>query len=188
MLVAGIIPSLAWGLATGFALRSVLAVSLTPLESLLERTHAELQEHRRDPVLTQDLAQARLYLAEAELGRRALVRQLPYGFLLLVLTSAAVSAIAAVLIGRRLSRPIEQLTQAVIHYAQGDLLYRIPDRPARRPDELQFLIHQFNQMGTELETQRERLWVTEKLAAWQGESSAAARDQLLYWAELVVSV
>lgn len=175
LLLSGLVPVAAWGLLTGVAGRELLGLSLGSLERLLERADLEL-ERSGTPALRDEIARARLNLAQAEVARRSMAQRLPYAFALLVGASAVFAALTAGLIGRRLSRPIEQLTEGATRFAQGELSHQIPERAGGKLDELQILIRQFNRMGSELRIQRERLQLTEKLAAWQQVARALAHE------------
>jgi two-component system nitrogen regulation sensor histidine kinase NtrY len=172
MLLAGLVPLVLLGMLAQGALERVLSVSIAPVEGVLDGVSADLE--RRG--LPQDaLNEARLNLAQAELARRALVRRVPTFIAALVLVSGAVLALAAVLLGRALTRPVATLTEGMWAYARGDLTVRLatPEQPR---DELQFLLGQFNRMGQELLAQRERLKSAEQIAAWQDVARALAHE------------
>ncbi len=172
MLVAGLVPLVLMGLLAQRALEQLLSVSVAPVERVLEDVSAEL---KRRGISQAPLDEARLNLAQAELARRALVRRVPLFIAALVLGSAAVLALAAVLLGRALSRPVTTLTQGMGAYAQGDLSVRLP-APDMPRDEFQFLFAGFNRMGQELLAQRERLKAAEQIAAWQDIARALAHE------------
>jgi len=172
MLLAGWVPLVLLGALAQGALERVLSVSIAPVEGVLDDVSAELA--RRE--LPQDsLNEARLNLAQAELARRALVRRVPAFITGLVLVSGAALTVAAVLLGRALTRPVSTLTEGMWAYARGDLSVRLaaPEPPR---DELQFLLGQFNKMGQELLSQRERLKSAEQIAAWQDVARALAHE------------
>ncbi|HME92192.1 MAG TPA: ATP-binding protein [Myxococcaceae bacterium] len=175
LLLAGLLPVTAWGLLTGVAAHELLSLSLGSLEQLLERADVEM-EHSGTPALRAEIARARLNLAQAEVARRSMAQRLPYAFALLMGASVVLAALTAGLISRRLSKPIEQLTEGATRFAQGELTHQIPERAGGKLDELQILIHQFNRMGSELRIQRERLQLSEKLAAWQQVARALAHE------------
>src|SRR6185436_15998172 len=102
--------------------------------------------------LLADLTQARLQLAQAELGRRSLRRLAPWGFFGVIVASAALLVVAALLLGRALSRKLERLAGSVASYARGELSHRVPE-PVIVADEVDVLICQFNHMGGQLEAQ-----------------------------------
>ncbi|MCP3104627.1 ATP-binding protein [Myxococcus sp. K15C18031901] len=172
MLVAGLLPLLLLGALAQDALERVLSVSVSPVEAVLDAVSTDL-ERRGLPRDTLD--EARLNLAQAELARRALVRRVPAFITVLVLVAAAVLVLAAVLLGRSLTRPIVTLTEGMWAYARGDLAVRLPASDPPR-DELQFLLGQFNRMGQELVAQRERLKAAEQIAAWQDVARALAHE------------
>ncbi len=172
MLLAGWVPLVLLGVLAQAALERVLSVSIAPVEGVLEEVASELT--RRE--LPQDsLNEARLNLAQAELARRALVRRVPAFITALVLVSGAALTVASVLLGRALTRPVRTLTEGMWAYARGDLSVRLaaPEPPR---DELQFLLGQFNRMGQELLSQRERLKSAEQIAAWQDVARALAHE------------
>jgi nitrogen fixation/metabolism regulation signal transduction histidine kinase len=172
MLVAGLVPLVLMGALAQSALQRLLSVSVAPVEQVLDDVSAELG---RQGLPQARLDEARLNLAQAELARRALVRRVPLFIAALVLLAAGVLAVAAVLLGRTLTRPVATLTQGMWAYARGDLSVRLPaPEPAR--DELQFLLAQFNRMGHELLAQRERAKAAEQVAAWQDVARALAHE------------
>src|SRR5262252_8877053 len=175
VLLAGLVPVAAWGLLSALAARELFGFSLASLEQVLEHADLEL-EQSGSPSLRGEITQARLNLAQAEIARRSAARRLPYLLAALVGASALFAALSAGVIGRRLSKPIEQLTEGAMRLAQGELSHQIAERGSGKPDELQILIRQFNQMGSELRAQRERLQFTEKLAAWQEVARALAHE------------
>ena len=172
MLVAGLVPLVLMGWLAQSALERLLSVSVAPVEHVLEDVSGELE---RRGISQARLDEARLNLAQAELARGALVRRVPLFIAALVLLSAGVLALAAVLLGRALSRPLTTLTQGMATYARGELSARLPasEHPS---DEFQFLFAGFNRMGQELLAQRERLKSAEQIAAWQDIARALAHE------------
>ncbi len=72
-------------------------------------------------------------------------------FLVLLLTAAI-----AIPLARRISRPVEALTEGSRRLAQGDLAYRVPSRtkgatPDSRPDQLDELTRAWNEMAERVE-------------------------------------
>jgi nitrogen fixation/metabolism regulation signal transduction histidine kinase len=176
MLAAGLLPLIAWGVLGHAATSGFLSLSLEPLVSLLARADAELQKRAGEPELREDLRQAQLNLGQAELMRRSLLRFAPWLFGGLLVASSALLAFAAARLGRAVSRPIEQVTHAMLRHASGDHGFRVLETQARRPDELQYLVRRFNAMSDELDAQRRRLQTTEKLLAWQDVARVLAHD------------
>lgn len=172
MLAAGLVPLVLMGLLAQSALERLLSVSIAPVERVLEDVSADLE---RQGLSQASLDEARLNLAQAELARRALVRRVPMFITALVLGATAVLALAAVLLGRALSRPVTTLTQGMTAYARGDLSVRLP-APEHPRDEFQFLFAGFNRMGQELLAQRDRLKAAEQIAAWQDVARALAHE------------
>ncbi len=175
MLAAGLLPVLVWALASWTLADRVLGVSLEPLEEVLDRVDERLAEHGDAAPLRAELTGARLQLAQTELGRRALRRLAPWGLLAVVATSGGLLVIAAVFLGRALSRKLELLADSAASYARGELSHRVPEARSRG-DEIDSLIRQFNDMGAQLESQRRRLETSESLAAWQEVARTMAHD------------
>ncbi len=175
MLGAGLLPVIVWALASWQLADRVLAVSMTPLEDVLDRVDEQLSRHGDAPELVQDLTQSRLQLAQAELGRRSLRRLAPWGFLTVIATSGALLLVAALLLGRASSRKLERLAESADWYGRGELSHRVPE-PAVVEDEIDALLLQFNRMGAQLEQQRRRLETSEALAAWQEVARTMAHD------------
>jgi nitrogen fixation/metabolism regulation signal transduction histidine kinase len=177
MLAAGLLPAAAWGALGHAALDRFLSVfSLEPLVSLLGRADAELAKSGGDARLREELRQAQLDLGQAELARGALLRRAPWAFGALLLFSSLLLAFAAHRLGRGLATPVERLAQGMQRHAAGEHDHRVAESPARRPDELQFLVRRFNAMSDELQQQRRRLQMTEKLLAWQEVARALAHE------------
>src|SRR5262245_7525297 len=175
MLGAGLLPFLVWGAASWGLVGRVLSLSLVPLEEVLDRVDETLAREPAHAPLAQEVRDSRLQLSQAELARRSLLRLAPWGFAGVAAVSAALLAAAALVFGRALSGRLERLTEAIAAYARGDLSRRVPE-PARAGDELDLVIHQFNEMGEELDAQRRRLEVSEALAAWQEVARVLAHD------------
>jgi two-component system, NtrC family, nitrogen regulation sensor histidine kinase NtrY len=177
MLAAGLLPVAAWGALGQAALERFLSFSFERLQSVLGRADAELQKTGAgDAGLRDELRQAQLNLGQVELARRSLLRRAPWAFAALALLSTLLFAVAAQRLGRRIATPIEQLAQGMQRQAAGEHEHRVAESEARRPDELQFLVRRFNAMSDELQQQRRRLQLTEKLLAWQEVARALAHE------------
>ncbi|MFY1831543.1 sensor histidine kinase [Myxococcus fulvus] len=172
MLLAGLVPLVLLGVVAQGVLERVLSVSVAPVEAVLDEVSVNLE---RQGLSRDALDEARLNLAQAELTRRALARRVPAFITVLVLVSGCVLALAAVLLGRALTKPVTTLTEGMWAYARGDLSVRLPTVDPPR-DELQFLLGQFNRMGQELVAQRERARSAEQIAAWQDVARALAHE------------
>jgi two-component system nitrogen regulation sensor histidine kinase NtrY len=100
--------------------------------------------------------------------------------LLLLLGSAwAVSLLPLVLIAHRVSRPIQQLTEALTDFAGGDGSRRLetggpPGVPPR--DEVARAVHAFNEMADQLDENRERLVHLTRMASWQSLARKTAHE------------
>jgi len=83
---------------------------------------------------------------------------------LLIMLLSAFSVYAARRFSQTLSRPIESLTATMGEVAGGNLTVRA-DIPAR--DEIRVLVDSFNRMIEDLRGSREKLIVSERMAAWR---------------------
>jgi two-component system, NtrC family, nitrogen regulation sensor histidine kinase NtrY len=175
MLVAGLLPVLVWAAASWVLADRVLGLSLEPLQELFDRVDDQLAKDPSAAPLVADLTDARRKLANVELGRRGLLRLAPWGYLGVVVVSGALLIAAALVLARAVSTRIERLTETVGHYARGDLAHRTSERSAIS-DEIDLLVRQFNEMGAQLEAQRQRLATTEAVAAWQDVARTLAHD------------
>lgn len=170
---AGLGPLLVWGWLGQSLLEGALAVA-PPVGSLLGRAGDAVERSGSDPLLVAELRSGELHLAQANLARRRLLERAPLSFLMALLVSAALVGAAAWLIGRRLSRPVEELAAAMARYGRGELEHQV--KASGRRDELDFLANELNRMGRELYTQRERLRVSEALAAWRDTARTLAHN------------
>ena len=110
-------------------------------------------------------------------------RDLRRGFtltLLLLLGAAwALSLLPLVFIAHRVSRPIQQLTEALTDFAGGDWSRRLEtgQRPGIPPrDEVARAVHAFNDMADQLEESRERLVHLTRMASWQSLARKTAHE------------
>lgn len=90
------------------------------------------------------------------------------GFLFLVLAVGL-----ALLLSRRITRPVDHLMAGAEAIGRGDLEYRIPESGN---DEFGKLIRQFNRMTADLKESQERTIYLEKMAAWQGIARRLAHE------------
>jgi nitrogen fixation/metabolism regulation signal transduction histidine kinase len=169
----GLGPLLVWGLLVQSLLEGALAVA-PPVGSLLARADRALEASGADPQLLADLRTGELHLGQADLARRRLLDRAPLSFLVALSLSAALIALAAWLTGRWLSRPVERLAAAMARYGRGELDHQV--QVTGRGDELDYLAIELNRMGRELALQRERLRMTEALAAWRDTARTLAHD------------
>ncbi|MCI0343294.1 MAG: ATP-binding protein, partial [Planctomycetales bacterium] len=84
-----------------------------------------------------------------------------YAISLFVVLAAAGTGLA---VARRISRPVEELTDAMRTVAGGDLTVRLP---VASRDEIGDLVASFNRMAEELREGRDRLAQAEREAAWR---------------------
>lgn len=174
LLLGSLVPALAVGALGAQVLDQVLALSLSPVESVLDEADDSLR--RAGQPDTGALRDARLLVAQAELARESLRRLTVGWFLGLVLVAAVGAATAALLLGRAFARPVASLSEAMAQVAQGNLQARVPPLPHPESDELAFVVQQFNQMTGQLVEQRDRLEVTQRLAAWQEVARSMAHE------------
>jgi two-component system nitrogen regulation sensor histidine kinase NtrY len=173
LLLAGLLPLLSWGWLSRSLLEGALALS-PPVGSVLQESARALDRPDRDPALAEQLHAAELHVVQADLARRRLLERAPVSFLIALLVAAALIAIGAWLIGRRISRPIETLAAGMARFGRGELDHQVP--VSGRGDELDYLAVALNHMGRELARQRARLQVTEALAAWRDAARVLAHD------------
>lgn len=164
MLLTACLATVAVGIVGSLIVNEFLSTSLEPLSEVLIKVDDELTLSGAEP-LRDEVREAHLYLLQAELARKALTRVAPLSLSIVLAILLLSLALVSVWISKRLSTPVEKLTEGILHYANGDLGFRI--EADRQRDELDWLMLQFNRMGGELESQRERLRVSEELAAWQ---------------------
>jgi nitrogen fixation/metabolism regulation signal transduction histidine kinase len=174
LLACALLPLSGWGLLASRATERALALSLEQLDPLLERSQRSVRA--AEPGLAEELQRARLHLAQAELLRRQLALRLPSLLLLAAVLSALLCAALALLLGIRLSRPIEQLAKGMARVGSGDLESPLPERPGPAADELELLVRSFNEMARELLAGRARLRASENLAAWREVAQRLAHE------------
>jgi len=75
-------------------------------------------------------------------------------FILAGLATLAIGVGVAVILGRRLARPIREASEAAMGIARGELSTRLPQPPPQNHDELSELARSVNAMATELERAR----------------------------------
>ncbi|MDZ7269675.1 MAG: ATP-binding protein [candidate division KSB1 bacterium] len=90
-----------------------------------------------------------------------------------ILLLALLSIASARLLSQRLSRPLEQLTQASLQVARGNLQVQAA---TSAKDEIRQLVDSFNHMISELRASRERLVISERLAAWREVARQVAHE------------
>jgi two-component system OmpR family sensor kinase len=87
---------------------------------------------------------------EADTGLRPAARW----FVLAGFITVALGAGVAVLLGRRLTRPVREVDDAAHRIAAGELSTRLPEPPANATDELADLVRSINAMAASLERSR----------------------------------
>jgi nitrogen fixation/metabolism regulation signal transduction histidine kinase len=74
------------------------------------------------------------------------------------------SLVLGLVVGRRISRPLQEMAVGAEAVAQGDLEQRLP---VRSRDELGELVTAFNEMTADLKHSKEQLVAAERVAAWR---------------------
>ncbi|MBE2248070.1 MAG: HAMP domain-containing protein [Myxococcus sp.] len=108
-------------------------------------------------------AQVRLFFSGEDLiATRAEVLR---AFVVLAALGFLLAIVAGVIISRRVTRPVEALTEAARRIAEGTPGVQVPDASAS--GELKTLITTFNRMTDDLKRATDRLVASERIAAWQ---------------------
>jgi nitrogen fixation/metabolism regulation signal transduction histidine kinase len=89
------------------------------------------------------------------------------------LPTLLMTVIIAISFTRRMSQPLEELTEATRRVAEGDFSIQILARPR---DELGLLIRSFNAMVRDLEKTRSSLVRSEKISIWQSMAQQLAHE------------
>jgi two-component system, NtrC family, nitrogen regulation sensor histidine kinase NtrY len=107
-------------------------------------------------------AKVRLFISRAELlaTRDELLR----AFGLLAASGAFIALVLGVIISRRITRPVEALTEAARRLGSGELDATVTTRAS---GEVKTLIDTFNRMMGELKATTDKLVASERVAAWQ---------------------
>lgn len=171
--LASVSPLLLAGLGAWALLEGALTVA-PPLGALLDRAALQIEQTHPGAALVGDLRLAELHLVQADLARRQLLERAPLFFVTALVASVSGAGVLAFLVGRRLSRPVEELSAAMARFGRGEL--EAPVSVATGPDEFRYLGDQMSRMGQELRAGRERLRVTEAAAAWRDAARALAHD------------
>ena len=107
----------------------------------------------------------RVYNSLSLIKERALQNQLIWGMAAtFVFVFSLASVLAARGISKRISHPIEELTEVTTQVAAGDLRAQAK---INAKDEIGALVDSFNRMIRELNSNREKLIISERLAAWR---------------------
>ncbi|MBX7113084.1 MAG: HAMP domain-containing protein [Myxococcaceae bacterium] len=108
------------------------------------------------------VARARFAFSQADLI--ATQAQLLRAFVLLAALGVAVALVIGPWVSRRVTRPVEALTEAAARIAQGELDVQVP---LSGSGEVRALIDTFNRMTHDLKATTEQLVASERIAAWQ---------------------
>lgn len=150
------------------------SLALAPLREL-EETTKQLEQsgkalHRSSPtgenrLLLEDLQQSIARSRDLIEAHRA--RDFQRGFFLTLATTATaiwiLSLLALLYFTSRITLPINNLTNALNHFASGQ---RLPLQPQGN-DEVAQAVHSFNRMATQLDRSREKLLYLTRLESWQ---------------------
>lgn len=82
----------------------------------------------------------------------------------LVVSGLLLALVLGVAAARRISRPLQELSEGAVAVAQGDLDRQLP---VRSRDEIGELVESFNRMTGELKDSKEKLMAAERVAAWR---------------------
>jgi signal transduction histidine kinase len=126
-------------------------------EDSLNATAIPLTNEEGDVMAVLVVAIARSGMVEAQQQIRAIAYGVAAGGILLAVAFS-------LWIAARVSRPIEQLAQAAEEVAGGNWDVRVPPRGR---DEVSVLARSFNHMTKQLQSQRDRLVQSERVAAWR---------------------
>jgi signal transduction histidine kinase len=126
-------------------------------EDSLNATAIPLTNEQGNVMAVLVVAIARAGMVEAQQHIRAIAYGVAAGGILLAI-------IFSLWIAARVSRPIEQLAHAAEEVAGGNWDVRVPPRGR---DEVSVLARSFNHMTEQLQSQRDRLVQSERVAAWR---------------------
>jgi signal transduction histidine kinase len=126
-------------------------------EDSLNATAIPLKNEQGNVMAVLVVAIARSGMVEAQQHIRAIAYGVAAGGILLAIAFS-------LWIAARVSRPIEQLARAAEEVARGNWDVRVPQRGR---DEVSVLARSFNHMTEQLQSQRDRLVQSERVAAWR---------------------
>jgi nitrogen fixation/metabolism regulation signal transduction histidine kinase len=126
-------------------------------EDSLNATAIPLKNEQGNVMAVLVVAIARSGMVEAQQHIRAIAYGVAAGGILLAI-------LLSLWIAARVSRPIEQLAHAAEEVAGGNWDVRVPPRGR---DEVSVLARSFNHMTEQLQSQRDRLVQSERVAAWR---------------------
>jgi signal transduction histidine kinase len=126
-------------------------------EDSLNATAIPLKNEQGNVMAVLVVAIARSGMVQAQQHIRAIAYGVAAGGILLAIAFS-------LWIAARVSRPIEQLARAAEEVAGGNWEVRVPRRGR---DEVSVLARSFNHMTEQLQSQRDRLVQTERVAAWR---------------------
>jgi signal transduction histidine kinase len=126
-------------------------------EDSLNATAIPLKNEQGNVMAVLVVAIARSGMVQAQQHIRAIAYGVAAGGILLAI-------VFSLWIAARVSRPIEQLAHAAEEVAEGNWNVRVPPRGR---DEVSVLARSFNHMTEQLQSQRDRLVQSERVAAWR---------------------
>ncbi|MBS1152279.1 MAG: atoS [Myxococcaceae bacterium] len=117
------------------------------------------------------IAEVRLYFSRADLiaTREEVLR----AFLALAALGLLLSVAVGFVLSRRVTRPVEALTDAARRIAGGELNVKVEERAT---GELKALVQTFNQMTVDLKATTDKLVASERIAAWQEVARRVAHE------------
>jgi nitrogen fixation/metabolism regulation signal transduction histidine kinase len=93
--------------------------------------------------------------------------------IILIIVLAVLGTILATFLARSVTKPILDLVAGTKEISKGNLDYKVE---AKGKDEIATLIESFNTMASQLKSSRERLMITERLAAWRNVARQIAHE------------
>ena len=114
----------------------------------------------------------RLHFSRADLHETK--REVVNGFASLTLVGLLLSLIAGVLVSRRVTKPVEALTEAAARIASGEPGTKVELQAASQ--ELRDLMNTFNRMTEDLKNATDKLVASERVAAWQEVARRVAHE------------
>jgi nitrogen fixation/metabolism regulation signal transduction histidine kinase len=125
--------------------------------------------------LTGQYARARATVAAA--GTHNWRRGFTYTYLLLAAAIWLLTFLALLYLAKRISHPIQELTQGLSEVAAGHMDYRVPEgRATIGEDEIGSAVRAFNEMAEELQQSQERLVHVTRLESWQALARKMAHE------------
>ena len=156
--------------SSGLTSSSAASIAAAPDEALVRQAVADshLQAGRwrlqATPLVDSDGTFGSVVLGLHDHGDRSAWRGLRGAWAGLTLVAALAAALVGLVLGRRATRPVDQLVRALDAIAAGKEDYDFPGLPQ---DEFDELVASFSRLQRSLEQQQRRAVAAERIAAWQ---------------------